>query len=296
MEEFSMKKIVLILAVSMVLGLSGEVLLAGQEKPKEQGAEGKAVQKSAVSQNDVIATVGDEKITKSFFDSLVGTIPSSYRNKEGNKKLLDKIIETKTFAQEARRLKLDEAPQTKAEIQIMTDQVLQKSYMKQLMDQIKIGDDEIKSYYTQNKDKYKQEEQVRARHILVKTEEEAKAIAEELKTGKDFAELAKEKSTCPSSRRGGDLDWFGKGQMAPEFEKAAFALQKGQVSDIVHTDFGYHIIKLDDRKEAGLQPFEEVSDRIKSELMQQKFKDKIVETEEKLKKELNVQIVNEEFK
>ena len=291
-----MKKIVLILAVSMVLGLSGEVLLAGQEKPKEQGAEGKAVQKSAVSQNDVIATVGDEKITKSFFDSLVGTIPASYRNKEGNKKLLDKIIKTKTFAQEARRLKLDEAPQTKAEIQIMTDQVLQKSYMKQLMDQIKIGDDEIKSYYTQNKDKYKQEEQVRARHILVKTEEEAKAIAEELKTGKDFAELAKAKSTCPSSRRGGDLDWFGKGQMAPEFEKAAFALQKGQVSDIVHTDFGYHIIKLDDRKEAGLQPFEEVSDRIKSELMQQKFKDKIVETEEKLKKELNVQIVNEEFK
>jgi len=249
-----MKKIVAILAVSILLGLSGEVLLAKQEKPKTQGAEEKVTQQSVASQDEVIATVGDEKITKSFFDALVGSIPESYRNKEGNKKLLDKIIKTKIFAHEARRLQLDENPQIKAEIQIMTEQVLQKSYMKQIMEQVKIGDDEIQSYYNHNKDKYQKEEQVKAKHILVKTEEDAKTIQEELKTGKDFTELAKEKSTCPSGRSGGDLDWFGKGQMAPEFEKAAFSLQKGQISDIVHTNFGYHIIKIDDRKEAGYNP------------------------------------------
>lgn len=291
-----MKKIVFILSLSIMLGHSAAELQAQQEKPKTQETDKQVTQQQGLKQDEVIAIVGDEKITKSFFDALTDSIPASYRNKEGNKKLLDKIIETKVFAHEARRIKLDKDPKIKAEIQYMTEQVLQKNYMKHLMDQFKIGDDELQSYYNQNKDKYQQKEQLRARHILVDTEEEAKAIQDELKAGKDFAELAKEKSKCPSGRRGGDLDWFGKGQMVPEFEKAAFSLEKGQVSDIVKTSFGYHIIKLEDKKEAQQQPFEQVKSNIKSELMRKKFREKVSETEEKLKKELNVQIINEAYK
>lgn len=90
--------------------------------------------------------------------------------------------------------------------------------------------------------------QVKASHILVKTESEARKILEDLKKGADFAKLAKEKSQCPSKKRGGNLGWFGRGKMVPEFEKAAFSLKKGELSDIVKTQFGYHIIKVTNTK------------------------------------------------
>ncbi len=90
--------------------------------------------------------------------------------------------------------------------------------------------------------------EVKASHILVKTEDEAKRILEELKKGVSFAKLAQEKSECPSKKKGGDLGWFGRGKMVPEFEKAAFALKKGEQSGIVKTKFGYHIIKVTDTR------------------------------------------------
>lgn len=90
--------------------------------------------------------------------------------------------------------------------------------------------------------------QVKASHILVKKRSEAEKILEELKKGASFAELAKNHSECPSKKRGGDLGWFGRGKMVPEFEKAAFSLKKGELSDIVKTQFGYHIIKVTDTK------------------------------------------------
>jgi peptidyl-prolyl cis-trans isomerase C len=90
--------------------------------------------------------------------------------------------------------------------------------------------------------------QVRASHILVKKESEAKKILEDLKKGSNFAELAKNHSECPSRKRGGDLGWFGRGKMVPEFEKAAFSLKKGDISDPVKTQFGYHIIRVTDTK------------------------------------------------
>lgn len=90
--------------------------------------------------------------------------------------------------------------------------------------------------------------QVKASHILVKTESEARKILGELKKGANFAKLAKQFSECPSKKKGGDLGWFGRGKMVREFEKAAFSLKKGEISDIVKTQFGYHIIKLTDTK------------------------------------------------
>ena len=90
--------------------------------------------------------------------------------------------------------------------------------------------------------------QVRASHILVKTEKEANEILEQIKAGKDFAELAKKYSQCPSGKRGGDLGYFGRGRMVPEFENAAFSTPKGEVSKPVKTQFGYHIIKVTDTK------------------------------------------------
>ncbi|MGI2296037.1 peptidylprolyl isomerase [Paenibacillus sp. GXUN7292] len=117
----------------------------------------------------------------------------------------------------------------------------------------KVTDKEIEEFYEQYKDSIGGTDTIRASHILVDTEEEAKEIAEQLKGGADFAELAKEKSKDGSSSMGGDLGYFGKGQMVPEFEEAAFALEVDQVSDIVKSEFGYHIIKkTEDKKGASL--------------------------------------------
>jgi peptidyl-prolyl cis-trans isomerase C len=111
------------------------------------------------------------------------------------------------------------------------------------------------------------QQEVRARHILVKTEDEAKAIIAELKKGADFAELARQKSTDPGAAEGGDLGYFPKEEMVPEFADAAFKLEKGQVSEPVHTRFGWHVIKLEDKRERQVPAFDQVRDQLANHLV-----------------------------
>ncbi|WP_251027752.1 peptidylprolyl isomerase [Bacillus sp. ISL-41] len=137
---------------------------------------------------------------------------------------------------------------------------------------IDVSEEEMKSYFEENKDSFDQKEQVKASHILVEDEATAKKIKEELDHGKDFAELAKEHSTDTSNAdNGGDLGYFGKGEMAEEFEKAAFALETGAISEPVKTEFGYHIIKLVDKKAAKAAKFDDHKDEIKDLLFDQKI-------------------------
>lgn len=111
------------------------------------------------------------------------------------------------------------------------------------------------------------QQEVRARHILVKTEEEAKAIIAELKKGTDFAELAKQKSTDPGASEGGDLGYFPKEEMVPEFAEAAFKLEKGQISEPVHTRFGWHVIKVEDKRERQVPSFDQVREQLATHLV-----------------------------
>jgi len=161
----------------------------------------------------------------------------------------------------------------------------QKLFRSQFPDRVNITEEDAKKHYDENPTQFVTKEQVRASHILIKPNDEAgadpnqekakaKAKAEDLlkqiKEGADFAALAKANSDCPSAAKGGDLSFFGKGQMVPPFEKAAFALETGKVSDIVETRFGYHIIKVTDRKEAGTTSFEEAKVGLIQQLAQQK--------------------------
>ena len=111
------------------------------------------------------------------------------------------------------------------------------------------------------------QQEVRARHILVKTEDEAKAVIAELKSGADFAELAKKKSTDPGASEGGDLGYFPKDEMVPEFAEAAFKLDKGQISDPVHTRFGWHVIKVEDKRERQVPSFDQVREQLATHLV-----------------------------
>lgn len=143
-------------------------------------------------------------------------------------------------------------------------------------------DEEVKAFYEKNPEKFKQEEALRASHILVMVDEKADdatrkkaraqidGILKRARAGEDFAELAKAHSQDGSAAQGGDLDFFARGRMVPAFDKAAFALETGEISDVVTTEFGYHIIKATDRRAAQTVPLETVSPQVKQYLTNQK--------------------------
>lgn len=137
---------------------------------------------------------------------------------------------------------------------------------------ITVSDADVQKYYDENKDKFADPEKVKARHILLKTEDEAKAVIAQLNSGANFGELAKEKSTDTGSKdSGGDLDYFSRGQMVPEFEKAAFEQNVGVFSQQpVKTQFGYHVILVEDHKAKVQKTFDQVKDEIKQTLLQEK--------------------------
>ncbi len=227
--------------------------------------------------------------------------------KDLDKKVQEKVAEHKArFKSQADYEKaLKDMDMSEKEVETFTreDMVIGNLIETKIVANTKVTDDEAKKFYNDNKDKFRREESVRASHILVaadqkaspeekkKAKEKAEALLKQLKGGADFAELAKKESSCPSSAQGGDLGFFGKGQMVPEFEKAAFSLKPGEVSDVVETQFGYHIIKLAEKKDAETVPFEEAKERIVQFLTQQKVQAGIGEYVEELKKKGKVEIL-----
>jgi parvulin-like peptidyl-prolyl isomerase len=136
---------------------------------------------------------------------------------------------------------------------------------------VAVTDKDVQDYYDKNKLTYQKPEEVRASHILIKDEKKAKEILAKLQKGEDFAKLAKENSEDPGSgAQGGDLGYFGKGRMVPEFEKASFSLKPGQMSGLVKSQFGYHIIKVVDHHGPRTQPFDEVKAEIKDKLTKER--------------------------
>jgi foldase protein PrsA len=154
---------------------------------------------------------------------------------------------------------------------IKKDMALTVKIKKLMEPRISITDDEIKAYFDENKASFAQEKQVKASHILVDTEAKAKEIKQKLANGEDFAQLAKDNSTDTQSKdNGGELGFFSSGQMVKEFETAAFALKVGEISDPVKTEYGYHIIKVEEIKEAQEANYDESKDQIKNILSEQK--------------------------
>ena len=190
--------------------------------------------------------------------------------------------------------------------EFLRDQIRKGLAVKQLIDdlfaqKVKVTDMEIKTFYDNNPDSFKKPEQVRVRHILIKVDPQAdetqraasqtklKDIQNRLKKGEDFESLAKEFSQCPSSTEGGDLGYFSKGQMVKPFEAAAFALKPGEVSDIVETQFGYHLIQCVDKKTKAKIAYEECKDKIHQHLKQKKIREHVDAHIEQLKGKAKVE-------
>jgi foldase protein PrsA len=148
-------------------------------------------------------------------------------------------------------------------------------------------EDDLKAYYEKNKESFGTPEQVKASHILLKTKAEAEEVLQQLKQGADFATLAKEKSIDTGSKdNGGDLGYFGKGVMNEQFEKAAFALKKGELSGVVESPNGFHIIKVTDHKDAVIPAYEDVKTEVKNKYLDEKINEGVSDWLAKTKKEL----------
>lgn len=226
----------------------------------------------AYAEGKVLATVNGAEITEQDLEfaraeigEQIANIPAEDRRRE----LLLYLIENQLLASAAEKDKLDEGANADALQKYYRRRALHDAYYDQKV-RAAVSDESIRKVYDSEVAKLKPQEEFRARHILVKTEDEARDIVERLGRGDDFAELAKEKSTGPSGPKGGDLGYSPKGQMVPEFEKAALALEKGAVSEPVKTQFGWHVIKLEDKRMSKPPSFDEVKDGMRSGMVRQK--------------------------
>jgi peptidyl-prolyl cis-trans isomerase C len=204
------------------------------------------------------------------------------------------------FKNAIKKMKLSE---TVMKSQIRRGIAIQRFLDKKTLGKAEVTEEEIKAYYDKNSNLFKKPEQVRASHILIKVEpgasekNKAKArqkiekIRQRLVKGEDFGALAKEFSQCPSSAKGGDLNFFGKRQMAKPFEDAAFALKVGELSGVVETRFGYHLIKVTDKKPGGTLSYDEMRDRIRKNLMREKIRLEVSKYVLELKKTANIEIL-----
>jgi peptidyl-prolyl cis-trans isomerase C len=185
--------------------------------------------------------------------------------------------------------------------EITRAKAIQQLIEEKIVSGISVEDEELKAYYDENADKFQVPERVRARHILAKIGQEAddaeksaalkkiEGIKEKLNSGEDFEKLASENSDCPSSKTGGDLDFFARGQMVKPFEDAAFAMNPGEISDIVETQFGYHIIKVEAKEPAGTVSYEEAREGLEEQFKGQKAQKTVGAYLESLKEKASIQ-------
>lgn len=242
---------------------------------------------AAAADSEVIATVNGIKITQGDLASAraeVGAEIASIPVEARTRVLVEYLVENQLMAEAAEKDKLATGPVFEDRIKYYRRRALRDLYFDKHVRGTVTEADAKKLYDTQVAS-IKPEVELRARHILVKTEAEARDVVEKVHRGEDFAELAKTTSTGPSKTQGGDLGYFTKGQMVKEFEEAAFALKPGDVSEPVKTQFGWHVIKIEDKREKGAPPFDSVKDRIMAALVQQKTQETIKNLRDKAKVE-----------
>jgi len=289
---------------------------------------------------DVLARVNGEAVTKADFDRLIKNmelranqpVPAERRD-EVYRKALEQLVTYTVLSQETRARKVnvtdaeiesgiqqmraqfpnEEAFKKALESRGMTidklkadtriDISINKMVEAEVSTQAPPTDAQVREFYDKNPDKFKQDEAVRASHILFRVDEtadaatkkkamdQAQSVLKQARDGADFAELAKKHSADGSAQQGGDLNFFTRGQMVPPFDQAAFAMKPGEISDIVTTQFGYHIIKVTERRPAAAVPFEQVSGRIKEFLTDQQKQEKADAFIQSLKERAKIEVL-----
>ena len=241
---------------------------------------------------EILAKVNDREITNEDLNIFLSQLDPNTRMYFTQNNMMDQVVDELIY-QEMIYMEAIEKGMDKDEdfVKVLekTKETLLKSYaLGKLLETVEITDEDLKNYYDNHKDNFKNNASVEASHILVEDESVANEIKEKLNNGADFKELAKEYSNCPSKENGGNLGVFTKGQMVKEFEDAAFKMGVGEISDPVKTQFGYHIIKVTNKNDESVRTFEEAKPDIERLVRREKEKDLYKHTVERLYKKYNV--------
>ena len=264
--------LVLVVALSLAYPVYAKGIVDAKEAKKAKAAP-VVMKQEKKSGQDAVAIINDKKITLDELNKRWNEIPEQNRYGLTKDKLLDGLIQEELIAQESLKAGIDKTEGYKKSLEDIKRQLLVREYLnKEVVNKVKVTEADVKSYYETHKNEYVEPERMKAKHILVKTEEEAKQIAEALKKNKDdFDKIAKEKSLdTASGKAGGDLGNFGRGEMVPEFENVAFALKEGEISAPVKTNFGYHIILAGARTPSKQKELSEVKDQVDRTLLRLK--------------------------
>lgn len=273
----TIKKIVRVAGINLiVLGALSSVAFA--DSHAETKADGKGV----------VAVVNGTEITQDVLTKYLGVVQRSDNTKKNDPRTaLDDLIATELALQEAGKTDILSRPDVQQRIKDFTRNVLLTTWTKEKVEGFEVSDEAVQKSYD---DRIKKDanDEFKARHILLKTEEDAVALIKELADGGDFVKLAEKKSTGPSAANGGDLGWFKANTMVKEFSDAVKLMKKGEISAApVKTNFGWHVIKLEDLRPAKLPPMDTVKPQLKRMLAQQKMMDYM----EKMKESAEIKIM-----
>lgn len=257
----------------------------------------------------VVARAGKYVLTAEALNQRIEALPPQFKkmvqtNPQYKQGIIDRWLQVSLLAQEAKAKKLDTNKAVSEKISDLVNTVLAQEYVnKYVFTKIKVSDEEMKSFFNKHKSDYQEPEMLKARHILVKVAQDAEpeaakkaeakilSLKQKIDSGEDFARVAKNSSEDSGTKEnGGDLGFFSRGQMVPEFEKAAFSLNNGQVSDIVKTQYGYHLIKAEERKDPKTKSYDQVKEGIKTKLAEEKKEKEISNLLNNLRKKYGVAV------
>ena len=244
--------------------------------------------------NKILAKVGDRKMIE--------------QNPQLRDSILRQVVQSMVLADLAKKAGYDKRPEVVEQMDLFKENFLANEYLKkEIVGKMSVPEADMKAYYDAHEEEFQIPEMVRASHILVKVDqnaseedkkkakEKAEDILKRIRAGEDFAKLASEMSDDTMTKtKGGDLGFFPKGRMIKPFEDAAFDLKAGEVSGIVESPFGYHIIKVEERKEAALEPYDAAKDQIKQKILQDRVKTEVSAFMDKALKDAGAEIYSEQ--
>ncbi len=255
-----LRQLTLAAALGLALGLFAAVSPALAQYGEEAREDG------------LVATLDGAEIRRSDLLALLAVLPEDVRaipQEQLIPLLVQELINTRLIAKLAREQALDKDPAYTRQIEMRGMRILREMFLNNLADTV-LTEEALVRYYEETVTTRGGEVEIRARHILVNTEAEAADLIAELEEGADFEQLARDRSTGPSSAAGGDLGYFDRSRMVPEFGNAAFALQVGEVSSPVQTQFGWHVIKVEDRRESPPPALEAVREDLRRQLFSER--------------------------
>ncbi len=240
--------------------------------------------------NKLLAEVNGKKIYTQDVYNLMANMEDGQRfnNEEGMKVLCDEIVNQEILLKDALDKKLDEDTDFVKELEAVKDNMLKNYAMHKIFEEIKLDDSEIKAYYEKNKENLNPPLLYEASHILVKDLDEANKIKKEIEEGLEFSEAAKKYSIDPSKDNGGSLGKFPKGVMVKEFQEGLDSIEVGQISDPVKSQFGYHLIKLENIENVETPSYDEIKDQVKQRVLMIKRQEVYLNKLDEIKKDVEV--------